>query len=257
MDDELHQAFPDANALLDAQPAQLGAQLLFVFQKRKPPADLLHLNNFFSEIWPESYIPGQETIYPQEKREAIKEAFGEAWAWLETSGLLVSPGGTNGANGFRKLSRQGRSFKALGDLAQSVGPIVMPSNLGMIAEIRLASLRKLTSTFFDFAKLIKLCEELNSSYATGNYCATAMLTRALLDHVPPLFQKGTFKEVVNQYGGSSFKATMLHLENGARKIADMILHSPIQKTESLPTQQQVHFAPQLDVLLAEIIRIKP
>jgi hypothetical protein len=40
---------------------------------------------------------------------------------------------------------------------------------------------------FDFQKLIRLCEELNSSYDQGNMYASAMLTRAILDHVPPLF----------------------------------------------------------------------
>jgi hypothetical protein len=48
---------------------------------------------------------------------------------------------------------------------------------------------------------------------------------------------------------------MHHLENAARKVADSLLHMPIRKSETLPMAQQVCFAPQLDVLLGEIIRI--
>jgi hypothetical protein len=48
---------------------------------------------------------------------------------------------------------------------------------------------------------------------------------------------------------------MHHLENAARKVADAYLHMPIRRSETLPTAQQVHFASQLDVLLAEIVRI--
>ncbi len=84
-----------------------------------------------------------------------------------------------------------------------------------------------------------------------------MLTRGLLDHVPPIFGKTTFSEVANNYGGGgkSFRETMHHLENAARKIADAHLHTPIRESETLPVAQQVNFSPQLDVLLSEIIRI--
>ena len=130
------------------------------------------------------------------------------------------------------------------------------SELTLIAESRLAELRNLVSAEFDFEKLIRLCEEINTAYSEKCYFATAMLTRGLLDHVPPLFGKTTFNEVANNYGGGgkSFKETMQHLENAARKVADAHLHMPIRKSETLPTAQQVNFASQLDVLLAEIIR---
>lgn len=126
-----------------------------------------------------------------------------------------------------------------------------------IADSRIDELRKLSSPAFDFQKLIRLCEELNSSYNNGNYYATAMLTRGVLDHVAPLFGKSSFAEVANNYsgGGRSFKETMHHLENSARKIGDMHLHVPIRKSETLPTPQQVYCASQLDVLLSEIVRI--
>ncbi len=111
----------------------------------------------------------------------------------------------------------------------------------VIADSRLVELRSLTSSDFDFRKLVRMCEEINSVYALGCYYATAMLIRGLLDHVPPIFGLGTFREVSNNYagGGKSFKESMQHLENISRKVADGHLHMPIRKSESLPTSHQV------------------
>jgi hypothetical protein len=102
--------------------------------------------------------------------------------------------------------------------------------LMLIADARLAELRALTSAQFDFRKLIRLCEEINTAYSEGCYFAIAMLTRGLLDHVPPIFGKTTFTEVANNYAGKSFKEIMQHLENAARKVADAHLHVPIRKS---------------------------
>ena len=82
-----------------------------------------------------------------------------------------------------------------------------------------------------------------------------MLTRSLLDHVPPLFGKKSFDEVASNYGGKSFKGTMQHLQNASRDVADGHLHQQIRKSETLPTAQQVNAAQQLDTLLDEIVRI--
>ena len=63
-----------------------------------------------------------------------------------------------------------------------------PASLSpLIAEARLEAVRRLSSVKFNFERLVRLCEEINVAYGEGCYFATAMLTRALLDHVPPLF----------------------------------------------------------------------
>ena len=130
------------------------------------------------------------------------------------------------------------------------------AGLPLIADSRIDELRNLSSADFDCRKLIRLCEELNASYDNGCYIATAALTRAALDHIPPLFGKKTFSEVANNYAGSkSFRELMDHLDKGAKKVADGHLHTQIRKTETLPTAQQVNFASGLDALLAEIVRI--
>ncbi len=132
---------------------------------------------------------------------------------------------------------------------------VSATGLTFVSDDRLAELRTIQTQSFDLRRLIRLCEELNVSYREGCYHATAMLLRGLLDHVPPVFGKRTFAEVANNFGSRSFKDSMQHLENGARKIGDAHLHTPIRNRETLPTAQEVAFGPELDVLLAEVIRI--
>lgn len=136
---------------------------------------------------------------------------------------------------------------------------VRPSALGhlrFVSEDRIAELRSLQAPTFDLCKLVRLCEELNVTYEAGAFLATAMLTRAVLDHVPPLFKVATFAQVANNYGGTrSFKDTMERLEKAARKIADAHLHGSIRAKETLPVAQQVNFAAEVDILLAEIVRI--
>jgi hypothetical protein len=125
-----------------------------------------------------------------------------------------------------------------------------------VSEARIAELQSLSHANFDLRKLIRLCEEINITYTGGALLATAMLTRAILDHVPPIFDMRTFSQVTSNYAGSrSFKKTMERLEQAARNIADGYLHGTIRKREALPEPQQVNFSAEIDALLAEIVRI--
>lgn len=123
-------------------------------------------------------------------------------------------------------------------------------NLERINEMSLVK-----SDIFDLTKLIQLCEELNSSFENENYLAVAMLVRAILDHVPPIFGFRTFIEVSSQYGGKSLKKSLQNLQNSSRNIADAHLHEPIRRKESLPNRTQVDYRNDLDVLLGEIVRV--
>jgi len=120
---------------------------------------------------------------------------------------------------------------------------------------RISELSSISSNEFDFSKLIALCQELNWNYSIGNYLTVSMLSRAIIDHVPPVFGMKTFSEVANNYGGRSFKKNMLNLDKSLRNIADNYLHQIIRKKETLPNKTQIDFKNDFDVLLAEIIRI--
>ncbi|MCF7802697.1 MAG: hypothetical protein K9N46_05515 [Candidatus Marinimicrobia bacterium] len=126
-----------------------------------------------------------------------------------------------------------------------------------IDEGRLAELRAIQSDEFDLKKVIRLCEEMIVCHQKQCYLALAMLTRSLLDHVPPIFGYKKFTEVANNFSGSgkSFRKSMQHLEKSSRNIADRHLHEPIRKKENLPNKTQVNFSNDLDVLLEEIVRI--
>jgi hypothetical protein len=123
-----------------------------------------------------------------------------------------------------------------------------------IEELRAAPRNKLDAT-----RLIRICEEINTSYANDCLMAVALLARTLINHVPPVFGFGNFSEVANNYGGAgkgkSFKKVAQKLDESARNIGDMIAHEVMRSKESLPSAVQIDFSQELDVLLAEVIRL--
>lgn len=137
-----------------------------------------------------------------------------------------------------------------------VVPESAPADYVYVDESRIAELRRVESADFDLRKLIALCEELNQCYRAQCYHAVAALTRAVVDHVAPVFSVRLFAEVANNYAGTrSFKDSMRRLDEAARKIADAHLHTAIRNSETLPTRVQVNFSNDIDVLLSEIIRL--
>jgi hypothetical protein len=136
------------------------------------------------------------------------------------------------------------------------GAGIEPPTYVYVDEVRLAELRTLESPNFDLRKLIALCEELNICYRSQCYHAVAALTRAVLDHVPPIFGQTTFLQAAsNSTGGRSVKAALRRLEEAARNIGDAHLHQQVRKSEVLPTRTQVNFSNELDVLLGEVVRL--
>lgn len=126
---------------------------------------------------------------------------------------------------------------------------------GFVDPVRIAELKSVTSDEFDTTRIVQYCVELDSAFRNGSFLAVAALTRALIDHVPPVFSCASFTEVANNYSGSkSFKDSMKHLNSSARSIGDAHLHTHIRRSEILPTATQVNFANDLDVLLSEIVR---
>lgn len=75
-------------------------------------------------------------------------------------------------------------------------------------------------------KLIEMCEELNKCYSDKCFLDVAMLLRSILDHIPSIFEKQCFIEVVNNYkGGKSFIKSIRRLQESSRDIADRFLHN--------------------------------
>ena len=121
---------------------------------------------------------------------------------------------------------------------------------------RILQLREVKSAQWDLQRLVRLLQELNIAHASESHMSTAMLVRAVADHVPPIFNVKNFSEVANNYPAPrSFSDQMKLLDTSLRKIADMHLHQPMRKTEVLPLAPQVDFRGALDVLLSEIVRL--
>jgi hypothetical protein len=135
------------------------------------------------------------------------------------------------------------------NLEQRASPYV---NLSRIEE-----LKKIKNTRFDCTRLICMCEELNECASRNNVHSVIMLTRAILDHVPPAFEFTRFKEVASNYGGGgrSFKDSTERLEHQSRKVADRLLHMPIRDKEVAPNMNEVSFMSEIETLLSEFCRL--
>lgn len=154
---------------------------------------------------------------------------------------------------------EGSKLKLLGMLPRQSAvtnrDVIKRNGRDYVSKIRIRDLKKLKNQKFDFLRLIRFCEELNSGFNERSYLSVITLIRAISDHVPPVFGFDDFTKVANNYGTKSFKDSMLNLNNSSRKISDAYLHTQIRKNESLPTLTQIDFSNDLDVLLSEIVRI--
>lgn len=107
------------------------------------------------------------------------------------------------------------------------GPRNIISDL-YVSTKRINELVKLQPANFDLTKLIQLLHEVNVASINQMHLSVAMQVRAIIDHVPPMFNCNNFQEVANNYGGAkSFKRSMQNLQNFLRHIADSFLHTQI------------------------------
>jgi hypothetical protein len=98
---------------------------------------------------------------------AVTKRMLEVWNWLERQGVLIH-NDQQSADWFI-ISSEGEELLRSGGvpLRKRAGA----GDLTLIADSRLAELGKLVSPDFDFKKLIRLCEELNTNYSEKCYFA--------------------------------------------------------------------------------------
>ncbi|TBG25401.1 hypothetical protein ELG79_09115 [Rhizobium leguminosarum] len=119
---------------------------------------------------------------------------------------------------------------------------------------RIAELRAISASDFDLSRLVRMCEEINGAWNSGNTISVAMLARAIVDHVPPIFDQGNFAQVTSQISPRSIRGSFEHIQASLRHIADGALHTHIRRRETIPTPTQVDFRQSFDVLMSELIR---
>jgi hypothetical protein len=138
-------------------------------------------------------------------------------------------------------------------LEHSNGELLPTSaNVFIVDPALITRMEALTPSTYDVASLVRMCREINSSFAHGNVLAVALLMRTVLNHVPPVFGYSTFEQVVANVG-KSLKESFEHLENGLRKIADFHTHRKIVAVEAYPSAAQVEpYKPQFELLLQQV-----
>jgi len=115
------------------------------------------------------------------------------------------------------------------------------------------SLRQIKSKKYDLVKVVEFCREINGTFNSGYYLATALLIRSLINHVPPIFGHETFKQVVSQ-STRSRQELFKPLDDTARDVADLHTHDTIRHKENLPTKRQLEpFKSNVEFLLHEIL----
>jgi hypothetical protein len=115
------------------------------------------------------------------------------------------------------------------------------------------SLQQVKSKKYDLTKVIEFCQEINSTFNSGQYLATTLLIRALINHIPPIFGFEKFNQVVAQ-STKSRRELFRPLDETARDVADLHTHDTIRSKENLPTKRQLEpFKPNVELLLQEIL----
>ncbi|MBX5164824.1 MULTISPECIES: hypothetical protein [Rhizobium] len=149
-----------------------------------------------------------------------------------------------------------RLTKAAWDrLSASEPPHIPRQQRGDFVDIaRMAELRAISNSQFDLTRLVRMCEEINSAWGAGNTISVAMLARAMVDHVPPIFGQTSFSQVTSQ-ASRSIRGSFEQIQTALRHIADGALHTQIRRRETIPTTTQVDFRQSFDVLLGELVRI--
>lgn len=132
---------------------------------------------------------------------------------------------------------------------------LIKSNINYVSISRIEELESIKSKY-DLIRLVQYCKELNITFTYKCYNAISMLLRAIIDHIPPIFNYKDFNEVCNNYNwAKSNKKNILNLQDSLRNISDANLHLQIREKEVLITESQIDFKADLDILLGEIVRI--
>jgi hypothetical protein len=116
----------------------------------------------------------------------------------------------------------------------------------------IAGLRAPHQSPFDTARIVTYCEEINDNYERAHYSSVAFLSRAVLDHCPPVFGQPNFESVVAHIGRAS-RDPLERLDKSLKGIANAHLHKQITQREVPPILQEIQFQSELNHLVSLIL----
>lgn len=116
--------------------------------------------------------------------------------------------------------------------ASSVTPAPPPPSYidaGLIDDLEKAG----AESTWDVKKLVAILRELNSNHAAGNPLSSLALVRAIMDHIPPVFDKDFYSEVANNYSWSKTDKDHAKSLLPYRPAGDDVMHRQISKEKDL------------------------
>ncbi len=116
--------------------------------------------------------------------------------------------------------------------------------------------KKIDIKKFNLSRLIHFCDQINENYDHEYYESVAFTTRALMDHVPPIFGQPNFESIAPQTSNGktpSFKKSCDRLNGSLKHIVDDLIHSQINAGTSLLIKEEINFSPDLNTFLRKTL----
>jgi uncharacterized protein (TIGR02391 family) len=121
MAEPIFKIISDPDTLLALEPEELAGLVLEHLNSLPANASILNRGNFLSSH--------NVTGYPPQYHERIKEAFTEAWVWLEREGLIAPKPGQPVGVGWVFITRRGRQLKNSHDIEAYRKANLLPKQL--------------------------------------------------------------------------------------------------------------------------------
>lgn len=227
----LQRAIPDIDILLSLTPEELGGKIIFLLRNipKNENSGNFHAGSFSLEFDPKEHlgIPG----YPPIKVALAKQAFFEAWSWLESQALIIWANDYEGTQGWRRLSRRAEAFKDEGQfLAFTTGKELRPEMLhpSIAKDVWLDFARqKYDVAIFQAMKAVEIAVRSKSGAAEKDYGVSLMRSAFHIENGPLTDSSEPVAEreaLLALFAGSigRFKNPQSHRNVGVRDARDAI-----------------------------------
>ena len=189
---ELYSTIPDPNAVLALEPEELGGIVLRLLRDRlespPQPNGMFHPRNLLGEAMSNGDPSRGQSGYPQGSWLELGTALSEAFAWLESQGLIIPAPDSNGNNGWKILSRRARKFQSQEDFRQYEMARRLNRNLlhpTIAEEVWLSFIRgKFATAVFEAMRAVEIAVREAADFPASDH-GVPMIRRAFhADHGP-------------------------------------------------------------------------